>query len=200
MQHPKRLLVIVVLVVIALHLTACGAEEGSTKIEPAHVEEVEGSEFNLVTLTEKAAERLDIQSEPTREEEMDGAMKMVVPYSAVIYGLHGEINAIDARLRDTMAREASQWELVSAVVRSAADSGPETPRLSDLIRTYQELEEASQEESLEAEARLADQVYRLSTRLCVDGCQGCLHTGTDLMPAALAESVVSLRLLRRLTA
>ena len=90
MQHLKRLLVIVVLLVVALQLAACGADEGPEKIEPAHVEEVEGSEFNLVTLTEKAAERLDIQTEPAREEEMEGAMKMVVPYSAVIYGLRGE--------------------------------------------------------------------------------------------------------------
>lgn len=117
-----------------------------------------------------------------------------------LYSLHGEITAIDARLRETMAREASQWELVSAVVRAAADSAPETPRLSDLIRAYQGLEDASQEESLEAEARLADQVYRLSARLCVDGCQGCLHTGSDLMPATLAEAAVSLRLLERLMA
>ena len=90
MQHLKSMLVIVILIVVALQLAACGAEEGPTKIEPAHVEEVEGSEFNLVTLTEKAAERLGIQSESVREEEMDGIMKMVVPYSAVIYGLRGE--------------------------------------------------------------------------------------------------------------
>ncbi|HSG19084.1 MAG TPA: hypothetical protein VLE70_22520 [Anaerolineae bacterium] len=90
MQHLKRLLVIVVFIVVVLQLAACGADEGPDKIEPAHVEEIEGSEFNLVTLTEKAAERLDIQSEATREEEIEGEMKMVVPYSAVIYGLHGE--------------------------------------------------------------------------------------------------------------
>jgi hypothetical protein len=90
MKHLRRSLVIIVLMIVALQLAACGSDEGSAKEEPAYVEEVEGSEFNLVTLTEKAAERLDIQTEPAREEEMDGAMKMVLPYSAVIYGLHGE--------------------------------------------------------------------------------------------------------------
>ena len=49
MEHLKSMLVIVILIVVALQLAACGAEEGPTKIEPAHVEEVEGSEFNLVT-------------------------------------------------------------------------------------------------------------------------------------------------------
>jgi hypothetical protein len=90
MKHLRRSLVIIVLMIVALQLAACGSDEGSAKEEPAYVEEVEGSEFNLVTLTEKAAERLGIQTEPAREEEMDGAMKTVLPYSAVIYGLHGE--------------------------------------------------------------------------------------------------------------
>ena len=90
MQHLKRSLLIIVLVVVALQLAACGADEQPEKVEPALVEPVEGSEFNLVTLTEKAAERLDIQTEPAREEEMDGDMKTVIPYSAVIYGLYGE--------------------------------------------------------------------------------------------------------------
>jgi hypothetical protein len=90
MQHLKRLLVIIVLTVIALQLAACGADESPAKEEPAYVEEVEGSEFNRVTLTQKALERLGIQTQPVREEEMDGGKQMVVPYSAVIYGLNGE--------------------------------------------------------------------------------------------------------------
>jgi hypothetical protein len=62
---------------------------------------------------------------------------------------------------------------------------------------YQSLKEATLEESLGAEARLAVQVYRLSARLCADGCQGCLHSGSDLMEDTLAESAVSRRLLGR---
>jgi hypothetical protein len=41
-------------------------------------------------LTERAAERLGIASEPVREEAVEGGMKKVVPYAAVIYGVHGE--------------------------------------------------------------------------------------------------------------
>ena len=98
-----------------------------------------------------------------------------------------------------MGREPSQWELVSATVRAAADNDSVTPRLAALLETYQGLEDATLEESLGAEARLADQVYRQRARLCVDGCQGCLHTGSDLMPEALAESTVSRRLLEQFT-
>lgn len=90
MQHLRRSLVIIILLIVAVQVVACGAEENPEKIEPARVEKMAGSEFNLVTLTEKAAERLDIQTEPVREEEMDGEMKAIVPYSAVIYGLRGE--------------------------------------------------------------------------------------------------------------
>ncbi|MEJ2389064.1 MAG: hypothetical protein P8Y27_17670, partial [Chromatiaceae bacterium] len=85
----------------------------------------------------------------------------------------------------------------SATVRAAADGNETTPRLAAQLRAYQGLEHATLEESLGAEARLADQVYRLSARLCVDGCQGCLHSGSDLMADTLAESAVSRRLLGR---
>lgn len=117
-----------------------------------------------------------------------------------LYSLHREITAIDARLRVNIAREPPQWELVSALVRAAAEDAPETPRLAALARADQRLEEACQKESLGAESRLGEQVYRLSARLCVDGCQGCLHTGGALMPEALAEPAVSRRVLERLTA
>ena len=90
MQTITRPAVMILLILSVALLAACSTDEGSTKVEPAHVEKVEGSEFNKVTLTEKAAERLDIQSEPVRELEMDGEMQMVVPYSVIIYGLNGE--------------------------------------------------------------------------------------------------------------
>ncbi len=115
-----------------------------------------------------------------------------------LYSLHREIRNIDTRLRDATGREASQWELVTATVRAAADNDDSAPSLKGLLKAYQELEDASLEESLGAETRLADQVYRLSARLCVDGCQACLHGGSDLIPGALGEAAVSRRLLEKL--
>lgn len=90
MKTIKRLLLMMLLMLAFALLVACGSEEAPSKEEPALIEKVEGSEFNKVTLTEKASERLDIQSEPVRELESDSGMSMVVPYSAVIYGLNGE--------------------------------------------------------------------------------------------------------------
>jgi hypothetical protein len=90
MQTIKRWMIISLLILAVLPLVACGGSEEEAKEEPFHLEEIEGSDFNLVTLTEKAAERLDIQSEEVREEEVDGSVKMVVHYAAVLYGLNGE--------------------------------------------------------------------------------------------------------------
>ena len=58
--------------------------------KPATTEKIDGSEFNRVTLTEKAAQRIKLQTGKIREEEVGGKMRRVVPYSSIIYGLHGE--------------------------------------------------------------------------------------------------------------
>jgi hypothetical protein len=62
MRHIKRSLVLILLILTAVLLVACGEEEKPVKIEPVQIEEVEGSEFNHVILTERAAERLGIET------------------------------------------------------------------------------------------------------------------------------------------
>jgi len=90
MQHRNRWM-IVVLILAALLLAACAQTPAkASKVEPAKVEPIEGSDFKRVTLTEKAAQRLDVQTAPVRNEEVDGAQRLVVPYAAVLYGLQGE--------------------------------------------------------------------------------------------------------------
>ncbi len=88
MKNNHRWIVFMLLCLAALLLSACGGTASATiKTEkPAHLEEIEGSEFKRVVLTERAAERLDIQTAQVSEEQGN----MVVPYSTVIYGLHGE--------------------------------------------------------------------------------------------------------------
>ena len=55
---------------------------GPGEVEPAKIEKVSGSTFARVTLTEKAVERLGLETVPAGE--------MNVPYGALIYGLYGE--------------------------------------------------------------------------------------------------------------
>lgn len=81
MKHINRLIIVVL--VIAGLLSACAPKaEKVEKIEPFQLEVIEGSDFQRVILTEKAAQRLDIQTTPVSGN--------VIPYAAVLYGLHGE--------------------------------------------------------------------------------------------------------------
>lgn len=66
--------------------TLPGGAEVHIKIEPAQVEPIAGTEFNRVVLTEKAAQRLGIETNTIQESEAG----KIVPYGAVIYGLSGE--------------------------------------------------------------------------------------------------------------
>jgi hypothetical protein len=82
MKHIYRLFI--ALLILASLLTACAPKSTTTeKIEPFKLEPIEGSDFQRVILTEKAAKRLDIQTAPIRAGN-------VIPYAAVLYGLEGE--------------------------------------------------------------------------------------------------------------
>jgi hypothetical protein len=62
---------IVILVIVGLQLSACGQGQiPVTGEKPAQVEAIEGTNLKRVILTEKAAERLDIQTALLREEQV----------------------------------------------------------------------------------------------------------------------------------
>jgi hypothetical protein len=65
------------------------AADPETHESPALVEHVEGTDLSRVTLTERAAQRLDIQTTEARDEQIDGQARRVIPYSAVIYDANG---------------------------------------------------------------------------------------------------------------
>lgn len=86
----RVLLVMALLVVGGSILAGCTkAVESAAGEKPAVIEPIEGTEVNRVILTEKAAQRLDIQTAAVREETVDGTPRLVVPYAAVIYDLNG---------------------------------------------------------------------------------------------------------------
>lgn len=124
-----------------------------------------------------------------------------------LYSLSAEISRISEELASSFSREADVWELVGAVVKRATSTSPtpddkttQVPEWSRLYAVYAGLEGAVLEDSLDAKTRLANQVYKLSGRLCVDGCQACLHGGSDLMDDGMAEVSVSRRMLARFEA
>ena len=86
MQHRTRWALVAVLLVLPLLLAACGGTSPQAIEEAVVVEQVGTSDLNNITLTEKAAQRLDIQ---TTAVVANGA-GTVVPYAAVIYSPNGE--------------------------------------------------------------------------------------------------------------
>ena len=75
-------LILVVLILTGLSLTACTAKsESPKKVEPVTLEVIDGTDFKRVILTEKAAERINVQTA-----EVSGSM---IPYAAVIYDTEG---------------------------------------------------------------------------------------------------------------
>lgn len=93
MQHRNsRMMIIAAVFVAALQLAACGQASSVTasKIQPVTLEKTDQTGINRLVLTEKAAERLAIQTAQVREEQVNGTTRKVIPYAAMVYGVKGE--------------------------------------------------------------------------------------------------------------
>ncbi len=112
-----------------------------------------------------------------------------------LYDIALSLLTLEANLQSRLRRQPSSWELTSAAVEVArAEPSSVGGRF---LKAYADLEDASLEESLDPEARYADQVFRIQARLCVDGCQACVHQPSDMMSDGLVESLTSRRLLQK---
>lgn len=83
---------LVTLIFTVLLLSACGGGQipvTGEKVSPSRVEPIEGSEFSRLILTERAVERLGVETTPVQIEQMSSE-HLTIPYSAVMYGLEGE--------------------------------------------------------------------------------------------------------------
>lgn len=125
-MQPNQRWLLVALLLAGLLLAACAqaATETPAKVEPALVEAIEGSELNRVVLTERAAERLDIQTAPVREEQVNGAQRKLIPYAAVIYDLHGETWAYISPVPLTYTRQAIVVEYIDGDTAVLTDGPP----------------------------------------------------------------------------
>jgi hypothetical protein len=86
----RRPAVAAVLVALVCLLPACksgAAEEEAGGSDLATVEPVEGSDISTVTLTEEAAERIDVQTEQV---ESSKGHELAIPYAAVLYDPAGD--------------------------------------------------------------------------------------------------------------
>ena len=81
------------MILAALALAACSHPKTAApaNVKPATVERIEGSELARVTLTERAAQRLRIQTASVQEVvTARSGRRTVVPYAAVLYDAEGD--------------------------------------------------------------------------------------------------------------
>ena len=84
---------ILLAVLLVLPLSACGAQIPVTgeesEAKPVVLDPIVGTDLNRLTLTEKAAERLGLETAQVRAEQVDGTEQLVVPYAALLYDPSG---------------------------------------------------------------------------------------------------------------
>jgi hypothetical protein len=90
---------------------------------PSHVEHIEGSELSRVTLSEKAAQRLGIQTAEVSREEIAGQPRQVIPYGAVIYDQNGATWTYTSPEPLTFVREAITIDTIDGD-RAILSEGP----------------------------------------------------------------------------
>jgi len=82
---------VLVLLGISLLLSACApAAAPEDEIKPVALEPIAGTDLNRITLTEKAAERLGLETEPILIQQVDGVDQLVAPYAALLYDTSGQ--------------------------------------------------------------------------------------------------------------
>ena len=90
MSRMNRWMTVVPIVACSVTLAGCEPPAvKATETKPAQVEAIEGSELHKVTLTPRAAERLDIKTDRVQEMVVRGVKRKVVPYAAVLYDAQG---------------------------------------------------------------------------------------------------------------
>jgi hypothetical protein len=82
---------ILIAILLALPLSACGSQLPVTgeDAKPVQLDPIAGTDLNRLTLTEKAAERLGLETAPVLAQEVDGAERLVIPYAALLYDAGG---------------------------------------------------------------------------------------------------------------
>lgn len=92
MMRTRRLTTAPIAAVAVALLASC-TPVAQTHLEPAPavIEKIDGTDLHRITLTERAAERLGIQTAAAETVAVDGSPtdRLVIPYSAVFYGSDG---------------------------------------------------------------------------------------------------------------
>lgn len=147
-MKDRYTLIVVAVVNASFLLSACSESpkaRTATKSEAAKVEKIAGTELNRVILSEKAAQRLDIQTAAVRMETVDlkatgrphashntpdaakeaSTPRLVVPYSAVLYDVNGKTWVYSSPAPLTFVRQPITVEFIDGDRVVLVDGPPE---------------------------------------------------------------------------
>jgi hypothetical protein len=113
---------------IVVYSGVAADETGVGQTEPAYVEPIEGGSLNRIVLTERAAERIGLDTTPVVDDASGSAPRKVIPYAAVIYSPNGETWAYTSREPRVFVREAIEVERIEgdkAILTVGPDAGTE---------------------------------------------------------------------------
>lgn len=130
MQRNNQWIIVITLIMATFVLAACGQASPDTSElpAPAVLEEIDGSDLHRITLTERAAERLGIETMALEEQAIDGSQRLVVPYSAILYDIDGATWVYTSPEPLTFVREAVTIDYVEddqAVLTDGPEAGTE---------------------------------------------------------------------------
>ena len=98
-------------------------QEATASSEAVHVEAIEGTDFKRVALSERAAERLGMETAPVVADEGNRTSPLSIPYSAVMYDANGETWAYTTSEHLVFVREAIGVERIDGGIAYLTD-GP----------------------------------------------------------------------------
>jgi hypothetical protein len=92
MPRHRRRLIAALAIVATLLLSACAQKAPTTasNLKPATVEKTADSTISRVVLTDEAARRIDLHTEPIDDLQNAGTLRRVMPYAAIIYDKAGD--------------------------------------------------------------------------------------------------------------
>lgn len=88
MHTPSRWILLIAAGLLVAACSPAGEVAGVTS-PPLIVDEPEGSEVSRLTLSQRAAERLGIETVAVADAPVDGTPRPVIPYGAVLYDADG---------------------------------------------------------------------------------------------------------------
>jgi hypothetical protein len=122
---------LVLTIAAAASLLPCAAPRAASPAEaalvrPAIIEPVPGTSLRRITLSEKAAQRLDIQTSEVVE---DASGARVVPYASVLYDLAGEAWVYTSPEPQTFVRQRVSVSRISGADAYLKDGPPAGTRV-----------------------------------------------------------------------